>query len=186
MKNDLRLEEEISNFRFPLTRTLPLLGSFLFLLLIVIGGFAVGGYHPVVTVLLWLGLIGSGWFGLSDLLTQAVIKKEGLQVRSLSLRGVQTRLIPWDDVQELSLSGHVPDVLQLLAHQGVSQGKWTLPAHMNLAQEVVKQAHLEPHRTNQPPQVPQAFDKLRETKGRSKRYLLHWQWKKVERELEDE
>ena len=52
--------EKKTTFRFPLTRILPLLASFLFLLMIIIGSLFVGGYHPVVTVILWLALIGSG------------------------------------------------------------------------------------------------------------------------------
>jgi len=77
-------------FRFPLTRTLPLLVAFLFILLIIAGGFVVGNYHPVVTVILWLGLIGSGWFGASDLATRVVVRENGLQIRSLSLRGASS------------------------------------------------------------------------------------------------
>lgn len=185
MKNDQFLEQ-FPTFRFPLTRTLPLLGSFLFLLMIIIGGFTVGGYHPIVTVLLWLGLISSGWLGLSDLLTQVTVRKEGLQIRSLSLRRSWVLVIPWDDIQELNLSGHVPDVMQLLARKGVSTNRWTLPAYPNLAQIVVRQAALQPDRANQPPGVPQAFDKLRTTKAKHERYTLRWQWKRVERELGDE
>lgn len=175
-----------NTFRLPLTRTLPLWGSFLFLLLMIIGGFVAGGYHPIVTALLWLAMIASGWYGLSDLITTVVIREEGLQIRSLSLRGVRTTLIPWDDVQLLSLSGHLPGVVQLKSQQGVSISKWTLPAHPKLAGTVVRQAHLLPDRDNRPPGVSQAFDTLLETKSKSQRRFLHWQWRKVERELKDD
>ena len=175
-----------SAFRFPLTRTLPLLGGFVFLLLIIVGSFAAGGYHPVVTVILWLALAGSGWLSLSDLSTQVVVREDGLQIRSLSLRGVRTHLVPWADVQGVSLSGHMPDVLKLWARKGVSISKWTLPAHQALAEAVVRQADLRPDPANEPPGVNQAWATLRETKSRSERYRLYWRWGRVERELGDE
>lgn len=175
-----------TTFRFPVVRILPLLGSFLFLLMIIIGGFAVGGYHPVVTAILWLALIASGWVGLSDLLTLVVVREDGLQIRSLSLRGVRTRLIPWADVQELILSGHQPEVLQLKSRQGVSISKWALPAQVALAEAVVQQADLQPDRDSKPPGVNQAFEALLQTKGKRKKYGLYWRWKRVERELGDE
>ena len=173
-------------FRFPLTRTLPLLVAFLFILLIIAGGFVVGNYHPVVTVILWLGLIGSGWFGASDLATRVVIRENGLQIRSLSLRGVQTHLVAWDDVRQLDLSGRMPDTLQLVAQKGVSTSKWTLPAQLALAEAVVRQANLQPDSTNKPPGVHQAFATLRQTRAKSERYLLRWRWRRVERELGDD
>ena len=175
-----------TTFRFPLSRVLPLLGSFLFLLMIIIGGFFVGGYHPVVMVILWMALIGSAWVGLSDLLTLIAVREDGLQIRSLSLRGLQTHLIPWADVRELSLSGHQREVLKLSARQGVSIGRWILPAHLHLAQAVVERAELRPAPENQPPGVSQAFARLLEVKAKSQRVFLHWQWRKVDRELGDE
>ena len=183
---DGNMYEKKTTFRFPLARTLPLLGSFLFLLMIIIGSFFVGGYHPAVTVILWLALIGSGWVGLSDLLALIVVREEGLQIRSLSLRGVRTTLIPWADVQELNLSGHQRDVLKLLARQGVSISRWNLPAHLDLAQTVVDRADLKPGPDNQPPSVSQAFETLWGARAKSQRYLLYWQWRRVERELGDE
>jgi hypothetical protein len=183
---DENMYEKKTAFRFPLTRILPLLGSFLFLLMIIIGSIFVGGYHPVVTVILWLAFIGSGWVGLSDLLALIIVSEEGLQIRSLSLRGVRTTLIPWADVQELNLSGHQRDVLKLLARQGVSVSRWNLPAHLDLAQAVVDRADLEPGPDNQPPGVSQAFEMFRGTRARSQRYFLYWQWRRVERESEDE
>lgn len=180
------MDNKNMTFRFPLTRTLPLLAAFLFLLLIIAGGFAVGSYHPVVTVILWLALIGSGWFGLSDLVSQVVVREDGLQIRSLSLRGVQTRIIPWDDVRQLDLSGRMPDTLQLQATKGVSISKWTLPAHPVLAEAVVQQASLQPDPVNKPPGVHQAFAALQQTKAKSNRYLLRWRWRRVKRELGDE
>lgn len=173
-------------FRFPLTRTLPLLVAFLFLLLIIVGGFVVGSYHPVVIVILWLGLIGSGWFGASDLVTRVVVIENGLQVRSLSLRGVQTRLIPWDDVQQLGLSGRMPDVLQLVAQKDVSISKWTLPAQLALAEAVIQRADLQPGPANKPPEVHQAFVTLRQTRVKGEKYLLRWRWRRVKRELGDD
>lgn len=170
-------------FRFPLTRTLLSVAAFLILLLIVV---AVKGYPLAVTVILWLALIGSGWVSLSDLVAQVVVREDGLQIRSLSLRGVQTRLIPWDDVRQLGLSGHTPEVLQLWARKGVSTSKWMLPAHLALAEAVIRQAGLQPDPANEPPRVHQAFDTLRQTRAKGKRYLLHWRWKGVEKELEDE
>jgi hypothetical protein len=180
------MDDRDTTFRFPLTRTLPLLGSFLVLLLIVASGFLVGGYNPALTVILWLGLIGSGWFALSDLVTRAIVREDGLQVRWLSSRGVRTRLILWDDVQDLRLSGNMPDVLQLGAGKDVSTNKWTLPAHLALVRAVVRQARLQPHPGDRTPGVDQAFEALQETKKRSERYLLQWQWRRVERELENE
>jgi len=169
-------------FRFPLTRTLPLLVAFAFLLLIIAGGFVVGNYHPVVTVILWLALIGSGWFGAADLITQVVVRENGLQIRSLGLRGVQTSLIPWDDIRQLALSGRMPDVLQLVAQKGVSTSKWTLPAELALADAVIQTAGLQPDPANKPPGVGQAFTALRQTKGKSKKYLMWWRWRRVKRE----
>ena len=114
------------------------------------------------------------------------VREEGLQIRSLSLRGVRTTLIPWTDVQELNLSGHQRDVLKLLARQGVSVSRWNLPAHLDLAQVVVERADLQPDPDNQPPSVSQAFETLWGTKAKGQRYLLYWQWRRVERELGDE
>jgi hypothetical protein len=173
-------------FRFPLTRTLPLLVAFLFILLIIAGGFVVGNYHPVMTVILWLGLIGSGWFSASDLVTRVIVRENGLQIRSLSLRGVQTRLISWDDVRQLDLSGRMPDMLQLVAQKGVSISKWTLPAQLALAEVVVQQAGLQPDPANKPPGVHQAFVTLRQTRAKSEKYLLRWRWRRVKRELGDD
>jgi hypothetical protein len=179
-------DREDMAFRFPLTRTLPLLVAFLFILLIIAGSFVGGNYHPVVTVILWLGLIGSGWFGASDLATRVVIRENGLQIRSLSLRGVRTHLVPWDDVRQLDLSGRMPDTLQLVAQNGVSTSKWTLPAQLALAEAVVQGAGLQPDSTTRPQGVHQAFDTLRQTRTRSERYLLRWRWRRVERELGDD
>ena len=173
-------------FRFPLMRTLPLVAAFLFLLIIIAGGFFVGGYHPLVTVILWVSFASSGWLALSDLLTLATIREDGLQVRSLTLRGLDTHLLPWEDIQEINLTGHTPDVLQLRARQDVSIGKWLLPAHIALAEIVVQKANLQPDKDNKPPRVNQAFDTLLQTKGKRKKYGLFWRWKRVERELDDE
>jgi len=173
-------------FRFPLARTLPLLGGFLFLLLIIAGGFVVEGYHPVVMASLWLALLGSGWFGLADLIVRVVVREDGLQIRSLSLRGVRAQLVPWGDIQQIGLSGHMPDVLQLQARKGVSISKWTLPAHLVLAEAVIQQADLKPDPANDPPGVNQAFDTLLRTKGKRKKYGLHWRWRRIERGLGDE
>jgi len=155
-------------------------------LLIVVSGFLVGGYHPLLTALLWLGLVGAGWFSLSDLITQAVVREDGLQVHWLGLRGVQTRLIPWDTIRDLSLLGHIPDVLQLGVSKDVSQDRWTLPAHLTLAQVVIRRAGLQPHPSNQPAGADRAFETLQTTRGKSKRYRLQWQWRRAERESQDE
>lgn len=171
-------------FRFPLTRTLPSVAAFSILLLIVV---AVKSCPLAVTVILWLALIGSAWVSLSDLVAQVVVREDGLQIRSLSLRGVQTtRLIPWDDVRQLGLSGRTPDVLQLWAIKGVSTSKWMLPAHLALAEAVIRRAGLQPDPANKTPGVHQAFDTLRQTRAKSERYLLRWRWRRVEKELEDE
>ncbi len=180
------MDDKNTIFRFSLKRTLPLLGSFLILLLIVVSGFFVGGYNPVLTVIFWLGLLSSGWFSLSDLVARAVVREDGLQIRWLGSRGVRTRLVLWDEIQDLSLLGHMPDVLQLRAGKDVSRAKWTLPAHLALARAVVRQAHLRPHPGNQPSGVDRAFETLQRTRGRNKRYRLQWQWWRVERGLEDE
>ncbi|MFZ5918172.1 MAG: hypothetical protein ACOYZ7_14615 [Chloroflexota bacterium] len=176
-------------FRFPLVRVLPLVASFAFLLLIIVGGIVVGGYHPIVTALLWLGLIGSAWFALSDLVSRAEVRDDGLKVQALSLRGIQTHLLPWSEIQELNLSGHMPDALQLLSRSAVSTGKvkkWTLPAHVALAESVVRQASLQPDRQNRPPGVNGAFDTLLQTRGKRKKYGLFWRWMRMERERENE
>jgi len=180
------MDNRDTTFRFPLARVVPLLGGFLFLLMIIAGGFAVGGYHPIVMAILWLALVGSGWYGLSDLLIRVTVREEGLQVRLLRLRGMQTHLIPWADVQELSLSGHLADQMQLRAQKGVSISKWTLPAHVALAKAVVQRADLRPDPANDPSGVNQAFDRLFQARGKRNRYGLHWQWRRVERELGDE
>ena len=180
------MDETETTFRFAWTRTLPLVGAFLFLLLIVIGGFVSGSYNPIVSMVLWLGLVSSGWLGLADLLARVVVREDDLQIRSLSLRGLRTQLIPWTEVQALSLSGHQPDALKLQAQQGVSISKWTLPAHPDLAQAVVRWAGLQPSPDNQPPGVHRAFGKLRETKSKQQRFLLFWQWARAEGESGDE
>jgi hypothetical protein len=175
-----------TTFRFPVARVLPLLGGFLFLLMIIAGSFVVGSYPSVVMVVLWILLIASGWYGLSDLLVQVTVREENLQIRSLSLRGVQMDVIPWSNVQELNLSGHMPDELKLWARKGVSISKWTLPAHVALARVVIQRADLKPDPANDPPGVSQAFDRLLQTKGRRDKFGLHWQWRGIERELGDE
>jgi hypothetical protein len=183
------MSEQGKSFRFPLQRTLPLAGSFAFLLLIILGGIFVGGYHPVVTAVLWLALVASGWLALSDWLLQATVREDGVQVRWLNFRGLRRRFVPWHQVMALSLSGHQPDVLQLVARGNVStdkEQKWTLPADVALAEALVERGHLRPDRTNEPPGVHQAFDKLLQIRGRRKKYGLYWHWKRVEGELEDE
>ena len=180
------MDDKTTTFSFPLGRTLPFLASFFFLLLIIIGGLGLGGYHPLVTAFLWLALIGSAWYGLSDLLFRVVVEIEGLHIRSLSLRGLRTSFVPWLDVQTLSLAGPQPDLMKLGARNNVSITRWTLPAHRELAQIVVQRAKLEAHKDNKPPGVTGAFDKLLSTKSKQKRYPLHWQWRRMERELEDE
>jgi hypothetical protein len=162
------------------------MGSFLFLLLIIIGGFIWGAYNSVVIVIVWLCLIGSGWLSLSDLLAQVILREDGLQIRSLTLRGLQTRLIPWTEIQALGLSGHQPEVLKLQTREGVSVSRWTLPAHPDLAQAVVRRAGLQPSPDNQPPGVHQAFGKLQETRSRQQRFLLFWQWARAEDESGEE
>jgi hypothetical protein len=173
------MDDRSTVFRFPLTRTLPLLAAFLFLLLIIAGGFVVGSYHPAVTVILWLALIGSGWFAAADLITRVILKEDGLRIRALSLRGVRTSLVPWDDVQQLDLSGRMPDVLQLVAQKGVSTSKWTLPAEPEMADAIVQMAGLQPDPANKPPGAGQALTTLHQTKGKSKRYLMWWRWRRV-------
>jgi len=180
------MDNKDATFCFPLTRTLPLVGSFVVMLLLVASGFFVGGYHPVVTVIFWAGLVGSGWLSLSELVTRVVVKPDGLQIRWLSLLGVRTRLIYWNDIQKLDLAGHIPDVLQLEAQKDVSRGKWTLPADPALAKTIVWQALLQPHPDNQSPGVDQAFEKLQVTKRKEGRYFLRWQWRRDEKEFEDE
>jgi hypothetical protein len=180
------MDETETTFRFAWTRTLPLMGSFLFLLLIVIGGLVSGSYNPIVSIALWLALISSGWLSLSDLLTLVILREGGLQIRSLTLRGLRTRLISWTEVQALGLSGHQPDALKLRTREGVSVSRWTLPAHPDLAQAVVRRAGLQPSPDNQPPGVQQAFGKLRETKSRQQRFLLFWQWARAEDESGEE
>lgn len=183
------MSEQGTSFRFPLQRILPLLGSFTFLLLIILGGIFVGGYHPLVTAVLWLALVASGWLALSDGLLRATVREDGVEIRWLGLRGLQTRLVGWHDVLALSLSGHQPDVLQLVARQSVSRGKnqkWVVPGEIRLAEDVVERANLRPDRSNDPPGVNQAFDTLLQTKGKRKKYGMFWLWKRVEGELEDE
>ncbi len=165
-------------FRFPLKRTLPLLVAFLFLMAVIVGAFAVGSYHPIVTVILWLGLIGSGWYSLSDVVARCVVEEEGLRVRLLGLRGVRSHLIPWDAMRQLDLVGYMPDVLQLRTRKGVSRTKWTLPAHPDLAEAVVQGAGLRPDPANESSGAHQAFVTLQQTRGKRNRYSLHWRWRR--------